>query len=355
MNVLDLEVYENYFLAMFKNRDSGVVRSFEMYDGHPFDRKEAMRILKSETVVTFNGNSFDLPLFGQACSGKSCSELKAICDDIIVNEKKPWEMGIESPRCDHIDIIEVAPGQASLKIYGGRMHTLKMQDLPITPSASISKGERALLRKYCENDLDNTIALYRKLEKQIALRSSMSAEYGIDLRSKSDAQIAEAVIKAEVSKLKGETVGRPRVSPSSKFKYVAPEFIQFQTPELQALLTFITNVEFELDAGGSPKCKALESQKVVICGKRYSMGIGGLHSNEKSVYHVADEDNTLADVDATSFYPSIILNCELYPEHLGREFLEVYRGIVERRIDAKKNASAIKKRIAELKAMLKGA
>lgn len=355
MQVLDIETYKDFFLALFKNMGTGEVTGFEMYPGKAFDSKAAMQQLKSTQVVTFNGNNFDLPLFGQACAGKSCNEIKALADKIILEEKRGWEFGIDAPSCDHIDLIEVAPGMASLKIYGGRMHTLKMQDLPITPSASISKGERALLRKYCENDLDNTIALYRKLEKQIALRSSMSAEYGIDLRSKSDAQIAEAVIKAEVSKLKGETVGRPRVSPSSKFKYVAPEFIQFQTPELQALLTFITNVEFELDAGGSPKCKALESQKVVICGKRYSMGIGGLHSNEKSVYHVADEDNTLADVDATSFYPSIILNCELYPEHLGREFLEVYRGIVERRIDAKKNASAIKKRIAELKAMLKGA
>ena len=341
MQSFDLEIYKNYFLAQFKDFDTGAVTYFEMYPGKAFDGRTAMQKLKSDTTVTFNGNKFDLPLFGQACAGKSCEEIKALSDKIIVEDKRCWELGIDAPKCDHIDLIEVAPGMASLKIYGGRMHTKKMQDLPIEPDAMITTAQRSQLRRYCENDLDNTMALYRKLSKQIDLRSKMGKEYGIDLRSKSDSQIAESVIKAEVGKLTGEVVTRPRFSAGASFNYKAPSFIQFKTPEMQETLDFVTGVKFALDANGSPKCKALESRKVIIGDMRYTMGVGGLHSNEKKVFHVADNDHLLIDRDVASYYPSIILNCELYPEHLGREFLDVYRTIVNRRLAAKRSGDKV--------------
>lgn len=65
------------------------------------------------------------------------------------------------------------------------------------------------------------------------------------------------------------------------------------------------------------------------------MGIGGLHSSESSVSHHATGTTRIVDRDVTSYYPSIILNESLYPAHLGPSFLEVYRGLVERRVHAK--------------------
>jgi hypothetical protein len=44
----------------------------------------------------------------------------------------------------------------------------------------------------------------------------------------------------------------------------------------------------------------------------------------------------LLDKDVTSYYPFIILNLELAPQHLGDPFLTVYRSIVNRRIEAKR-------------------
>jgi hypothetical protein len=51
---------------------------------------------------------------------------------------------------------------------------------------------------YCHNDLQVTRILYDELKPQIALREQMSKQYGLDLRSNSDAQIAENVIKHEL-------------------------------------------------------------------------------------------------------------------------------------------------------------
>jgi hypothetical protein len=71
----------------------------------------------------------------------------------------------------------------------------------------------------------------------------------------------------------------------------------------------------------------------------YRMGSGGLHSSEKNVAVRADNEHKLYDRDVASYYPAIVLNCELYPNHLGMAFLKVYKEIVKRRIDAKKRGA----------------
>src|ERR1039458_7021487 len=43
------------------------------------------------------------------------------------------------------------------------------------------------------------------------------------------------------------------------------------------------------------------------------MGIGGLHSSEKSVAFFSDAENDLVDRDVASYYPRILLNCQLAP------------------------------------------
>ena len=76
--------------------------------------------------------------------------------------------------------------------------------------------------------------------------------------------------------------------------------------------------------------------KVKIGDSIYKMGMGGLHSSEKTVAHIATEDTLLIDRDVASYYPFIILLLGLYPKHLGKHFLKVFKIIVDRRIAAKR-------------------
>ena len=70
-------------------------------------------------------------------------------------------------------------------------------------------------------------------------------------------------------------------------------------------------------------------------GTKYTCGIGGLHSCEKSVCYKATDTMIIEDNDVTSYYPSTILNNRYFPESLGIEFYNVYKDIVVRRITAK--------------------
>ncbi len=336
--VIDTEVYKDYFLLCFRNVETGSTGHYELLPGGTFPLTD----LPPVTMVSFNGNHYDFPMLSLALSGADTATIKAASDDIILGGLKPWHVddkygGRDLSHHDHIDLIEVAPGLAGLKIYGGRMHSKRLQDLPFDPSASITPEMRPLLREYCMNDLQTTIDLYQKLQPQIGLRVTMSAEFGIDLRSKSDAQIAEAVIRSEVEKRIGHRVYRPELHPQYSFTYNVPAFIQFQTPGMRQALDIIRKQQFTLKADGSVELpKILESMRLRIGHGIYRMGIGGLHSSETCVAHRANDHTRLIDRDVTSYYPSIILTQGLYPSHLGESFLEVYRSLVERRIAAKR-------------------
>lgn len=341
MLILDVEVYKDYFLLSLKHTETGKVAHIEMFDGQPLNINAIKGTMAKHTTVSFNGLSFDLPIITAATQGMDCAALKALSDSIIKSNKPSWAIcrdnNIDVPTAwDHIDLIEVAPGTASLKIYGGRLKAPRMQDLPIDPDDSITPELRPLMRRYCENDLDTTHMLLDALAPAIKLRESMSEEYGMDLRSKSDAQIAETVIKSELKKITGKTYRKPNIPDNKTFRYLDPGIVSFESSELQSVFKHILAHDFEVAGNGSIKLPDwLKATKLKIGEGQYQMGIGGLHSCEKSQLVRAD-DGFLFELDVASYYPSIILQQRLAPDAMGEDFLTVYQSIVTRRLKAKK-------------------
>lgn len=347
--IFDIECYINYFLIMFKDKITNKVIYFERINANSWsqDPRKLYWIIANMTIKGFNSNSYDLPILALALAGKSNAQLKAATNMIIGEGYRGWQvlqkLRVKKLPADHIDIIEVAPLTGSLKIYGGRAGTAKMQDLPFHPETELSLHQAAVTRFYCVNDLNTTIDLDNKLQDEQELRQSMSEEYGVDLRSKSDAQIAEAVISHEIEKLTGRKPVKPMIEPGTAYKYHVPEWLTFQTPLMNNVLNIVKRTIFVVsDKGSIGMPPELAKLKINIGSSTYTMGIGGLHSNEKASTHFSDELYQLQDDDVESYYPRIILNLGLFPKHLGRVFLQVFNSIVERRLTAKHNASKFK-------------
>ena len=355
--ICDIEIYSNYFLAAFMGMSSGKSFYFEMIQGEKaLDIAGLSWMLHKFQIVTFNGNGFDLPILALALDGSDCAEMKHACNMLIQLGVKPWQI-LKTFKCreleiDHIDLIEVCPLQGSLKIYGGRLHVPRMQDLPFHPETVLSKDQIDIIRYYCINDLTTTAFLNANLKEQLEVRKGMSTKYGVDLRSKSDAQIAEAVIIEELRKI-GVDAKKPNFSPGEVHLYSYPAFLTFQTPEMLEVAEAVKRAKFIVaDSGGiitpdelyepsTVRNKHPEPRKVKIGESFYKLGIGGLHSCESKVSHKADSNFRIVDRDVASYYPAIILNQGLFPEHLGRGFLTIYRSIVERRLKAKKEKNSI--------------
>lgn len=340
-NMMDIEVYPNYFLVSFLNQD-GELNSFEMYEGQELDVEGLEEMIHSAPMVTFNGNNYDIPILALAMAGADNDLLKVASDHIITGNLKPWiffrHYKVRQPIWNVIDINEVAPGvMVSLKMYGARMHMPLLQDLPYDPDMSLSTEQMKDVKEYCVNDLVTTGSLFKKIAERIELRRSMSYQYHVDLRSKSDAQVAEAVLKAELFRMTNKTIGKISVR-ELEFFYKKPDYISFKTPYLQSILEMVMRSPFTAKTNGQTvMTEELAKTLIKIGSATYKFGIGGLHSQESCQAVVADDEYSIYDNDFTSYYPFIILENELYPEKLGKPFLDVYRGLVERRLEAKRN------------------
>jgi len=344
--VMDIEVYRNYFLIMFCQTKNRRTIKFEKFNDSELDIKTINSIMQKYTVITFNGIGYDHPILLAALNGLANSVIKDISDEIIVKRIPAWTVrkryGLyPSDRWDTIDIMPIAPLMASLKMYGGRMHCEKLQDLPVEPSAIISNSQRLELIKYCGNDIELTMQLYFKLLNAIHLRKKLGKQYGIDLRSKSDAQISEEIIKEELARF-GKIAKKTAIPEGTQITYKAPAYLKFDTSKMISVCESYKTAEYRIKTSGHVNVPAslkdnaiIKKSKFTIGEGVYRVGVGGLHSCEKNTTHYSDEEYVLIDFDVAAYYPSIVLRNGYYPKRLGTSFLLVYQELVEKRLRAK--------------------
>ena len=360
--VFDVEIIGSkkpVFLVCTKCIETQEQHSFWM---HKKNHIESLAILFGDnghryTFVSFNGINFDAPLIAAALQGADELWLKNTATKIIEGQMKWWqtyrEFGIDFLEFDHIDLIETAPGvMVSLKTYAGRLGYPSMVDMPFHHDQDLTPAQCKVLEQYCMNDLGVTEALFNELREQITLREQMGEEYDLDLRSKSDAQIAEAILKKQVGILPGEKYIPPSIT------YTAPDFIQTKSELINDLIAQLEAHTFRINRGnGSPELPEWLSENVYKIGNgTYQVGIGGLHStHDKSVYYEADENTLLSDFDVASYYPNIIMKCGLIPKlgaGKGERFLDEYQHIYKERMKAKRAGD--KKKANTLKIVLNG-
>lgn len=337
----DTEVLPNRTLFCAKNMDTG--EWFDIWKHEPDSANRLLRFIQQEdtTFVGFNSNSFDNLIVAAWCADRSELEIKRMSDNIIVSRLNEWEAyrqyGLYNRFKDCIDLISVAPSFVGLKAYGARMHMPRLQDMPIGHTAFITQEQEPLILGYCHNDVDTTEELTRRLEGQIMLRIDMSRRYGVDMRSKSDSQMAEqAYIKTLGLKRKDNKIPQT-------IRFVAPEYLRFKNVEIQALLDRVKAHVFDMNpvTGHVILPEFLGKEQVKFNTGSYQLGVGGIHStHDKSVCHVAGDD-LIMDIDGASFYPTIILECGLIPAGLGQRFIDEYREIYDRRLLAKQTGDKV--------------
>lgn len=334
--VFDSECYPNYFLAAFRHCITGKV--IKMVP--PFNPRQLSFILHRYRCIGFNSIKYDIPLLWAAYKNQDTKWLKEVSNALVDGtwyQEVCKEYGIQIFKTNHLDLIEVCPLRGSLKLYGARLHTKRIQELPYHHMKQLTDYEKEVVADYCINsDLPATAILFSELKEQLDLRENLSREYQIDVMSKSDAQIAESVIGTELKKITGKWPAKPKKF-DNEFKYSCPHFISFQTPQLQHTLKTVMAANLSVYETGVLNRSELDKISVTVGENVYRLGSGGLHSSEKNISAQSNEQYQLYDIDVASYYPAIVLALGLYPEHIGPDFLNVYKSIVERRLYAKKN------------------
>jgi len=333
----DTETFPNFFclnVQVVETMDRVCVHSDE-----PNWVQKLIKVMSSDlTFVGFNSYSFDQVVIAAATAGATPEQIKQLANIIIEQEMRPWQAyrkyRLPEPTYDHIDLIEVAPGTfSSLKAYGARMNMPVLQDLPYEHDRVLTDDEKQEVIKYCWNDVETTISLFKWLEKEMLIRVDMGKEYGIDMRSKSDTQMAEAGF------VKRLNIGRKENVVPYSVRYKAPSFITFEREDLQKLLIDIQEHEYIMNqkTGHVTLPEFLEKEHVLIGQGKYQLGVGGIHSaHDKKVCHAIGGDYFITDIDAASYYPTIMINSNLIPQNTGQAFIDEYKAIYRRRLEAKR-------------------
>lgn len=340
------------FLVCFKVIETGERQSFWHHVDGDMGRLRTVLERKDLTWVSFNGIHFDAPLIWAALSGLNAVRLKQLCNRIITEDKSfgmAEEFGYaKEPEFDHIDLFSVAPGvKISLKAFAARMHFPTMVDLPFEHDEDLTPEQLPILESYCQNDLLVTEALFQKLRTEINLRVEMSKEYGIDLRSKSDPQISEAILKKTCN---------IRAKPDHPLvvRYKAPSFIETDSDVVNELIRKLEAHVFKINPmNGQVEAPEFLAEPIEFCSGEYQLGVGGLHSKHDDGLHIEADGGEvcLLDADVTGFYPNLMLLGGLTPRlsgGSGEKFISEYRKTVDGRSRGKKRILEIAAEISEI-------
>lgn len=330
MIVYDIELCPSAWLVMFKNTATGDYTWVWSYDK---DLSMLRKIIYcGDTFVGFNNQGFDDMVLSAIMDGRSPAEIKKIGDAIIRERLFPWKafkrFGLKALDMDTVDLMGASPSFVGLKAYGARMGMKAVQDTPFDHTVNWTEDMLPSVLEYCRNDLDTTEQLLKELEGPLALRAAMGREYRVDMRSLTDTQMAE---QGFIKRL-GLRYGGNRV-PSTVF-YVPPDYLsECEHPELVGLVEQMGSHTYALNRLSGHVILPPTMDKVrEWFGGKYRTGIGGLHSqHDRKVAYVADEETEIFEIDAASFYPSIIINSNSGDP----SFIKEYRSMYHRRLAAK--------------------
>ena len=352
--IFDIEVSPNYFLIGFKKLIDGELLQIATSTSLTKEQRKNIRsIINQFTIVGFNSARYDVPVLLKALEGTSTIDLFKMSERMIKDNMPTFmtmrDFDLEPIRdMDTIDLMPPQPAVfASLKSLGVRLNSPKLQELPYAYDKVLSDKEIEVIAKYNINDLDVTIDLYKAIEGEITLREQMGEQYGTDLRSKSGAQVATAVL-LKMTKYQGAKPSIPK-----SVRYTAPKCVQFNSYVLQGLLKRLEEHVFAINPkNGQPvNPDWLKKFPLTINNTPYQVGVGGLHDKRKKTTFKADNDTLLLDIDVAQYYPSMMLEFGFSPKHV-KGFLDTYRGLYDKRNHPKTGLKVMvkneKKRLKEL-------
>ncbi len=202
----------------------------------------------------------------------------------------------------------------------------------------IQENEIQEVLEYNLNDVLATYEFYKKSLAKIELRKNLKKTYRIPCTNYSDSKIGEdLVLKLYCDKTGSdywETKKLRTHRESISVKNIIFNHIKFETPEFEEVLKFFKNLVVTNTKGSSDK-------SCVYNNFKYDFGLGGIHGCIKSGIYQSDENYIIKSCDVSSLYPTLAIKYELFPAHLGHDFVQVYESILEMRIQAKKASDAV--------------
>lgn len=352
--VYDIEVFINVFHCTLYNTETQELIKFECSQRKNEIHEMCQFFLYTDAYfVGYNNIHYDNPIVNYCIEyfnndnythNRICESIFNMSNIITSNDDsnfdkwKRWKYAKNFLTLDLLTMLYSKQLRVSLKEMQVTMMYKNVQEFNIDWREPLLLTQIDEMIQYNINDVMSTTELLNRCKKDIELRISIEDQYNIDCLSKDGVNIGMQILAEEYMRKTGIpwNILKNLRSPADKIalKDIILPFIHYQTPILQELLTEMKSLTV------SPGRKGYEKQ-FIMYGTTYSVGVGGIHSINKPEIIIPKNDELLIDCDVASLYPSMLLNFNFYPKHLGKEFKEVYSDIRDRRIKAKHEGNKI--------------
>ena len=358
--IYDIEVFPNFFSITVKNTESGNYKFYEISERRN-DLSAIAKLFLHKGIIFcgYNNSHYDDALIAYILINykklilkpvwEITAELKAFSDKIVTSETSvSWSTYKYAKLFPSLDLLAMKWSQKlrpSLKALQVTMEYHNVEEYDGDFDKSLPKSEIENVKLYNKNDVDSTEELLNRSKKDIELRLAIEDEYHISALNKDGVNLGMEIIKTRYLQATGKQWFEIKDlrSPCEYlcFGDIIFDYIKFKTPELQKLLEDLKQ------HCANPNDNSFE-RHFLLGGVEHTFGMGGLHSVNTPERFEPDANTLLLDDDVASLYPSIIIQNNVYPKHLGPEFVQVYKQIRDERIEAKRNGNKIKNETLKL-------
>lgn len=378
--VYDIEVFQNIFHCSVKNTETNNIYKFEISE-RKNQLRELVKFFKQvDKYITwgdyyttninipanvifcgYNNLHYDNPIINYIIEYEDklmqyniptiCSSIFNLSKTITTSSEdnidawKHWKYQIWFNTFDILTMLYSNKLRVGLKEIQVTMQYPNVQEFVCDWTKPLPLEDFDSMIDYNINDIESTSELLNRCKKDVDLRIAIEDEYGVRVLSKDGVNIGMKILTQKYLEKTGLTWQdiKDLRSPMSviPLKDVILPFIKYDSPILQRVLDDMKNQIV------SPGRKGYEN-KFVFNNLRYSVGVGGIHSVNSPEIIIPRDDEMLIDIDVASLYPSMLIEYEFYPKHLGKEFLEVYKQIKDERIEAKHNGDKVKNETLKL-------
>lgn len=378
--VYDIEVFQNIFHCSVKNTETNNIYKFEISERKNQLRKLVKFFKQVDKYITwgdyyttninipanvifcgYNNLHYDNPIINYIIEYEDklmqyniptiCSSIFNLSKTITTSSEdnidawKHWKYQIWFDTFDILTMLYSNKLRVGLKEIQVTMQYPNVQEFVCDWTKPLPLEDFDSMIDYNINDIESTSELLNRCKKDVDLRIAIEDEYGVRVLSKDGVNIGMKILTQKYLEKTGLTWWdiKDLRSPMSviPLKDVILPFIKYDSPILQRVLDDMKNQIV------SPGRKGYEN-KFVFNNLRYSVGVGGIHSVNSPEIIIPRDDEMLIDIDVASLYPSMLIEYEFYPKHLGKEFLEVYKQIKDERIEAKHNGDKVKNETLKL-------
>ena len=361
----DIEVFPNCFHCVCKDTETNQLYKFEiservnqlkqLVDFFYYDSKDKMfcgynNHHYDDVIVNYIIDMFykmdQLPFWRICLSLFNLSQTIVTAEDVNTDKFKRWKYAHYFQSMDLLTMMFSQKLRVGLKSMQVTMHYRNVYEYEGNFEASIPVDQIDNMIGYNINDVESTTELLNRLKKDIELRLFIQEEHGIDCLSMDSVKMAETFLLEKYSEKSGipKNVIKEMRSPMDyiPLKDVILPFISYKNPKLQSVLE-----EMKKQVVYSKERKGYE-KKFVLSNVVYSIGVGGIHTIHTPKIFLPADDEFIGHADVASMYPSLLIEYQFGPRHLGKLFCDLFAGLKVERLEAKRTGQTTKNKFLKI-------